>query len=43
MLNNEIGTHLLTGDRHKLKYIQENLSHFSLEGNDGVTFHVLEI
>ena len=43
MLNNINGTHLFTSDRQELDYIQDNLSHFSLEGDGGVAFHVLEI
>ena len=43
MLNGSTGTHLLTTDVNELNYIQENLPHFSLEADNGVAFHVLEI
>ena len=43
MLNNETGTHLFTSDRNEFNYIQDNLSNFSAEANDGIAFHVMEI
>lgn len=42
MLNNQTGTHLLTGDGDEFNYIQENLPHFSPEADDGIAFYVLE-
>ena len=43
LLNHDNGTHLFTSDRQELDYIQENFSNFSLEGNDGIAFHVVEL
>ncbi len=43
MLNGQSGSHLFTTDQTELNYIQDNLSHFSLEGNNGVAFHVIEL
>ena len=43
MYNGQTDTHLLTVDNNEVDYIQENLSHFSLEGNNGVAFYVMEV
>ena len=43
MLNGQTNTHLLTVDTNEVNYIQENLSHFSLEGDGGVAFYVMEL
>ena len=43
MLNGDTGTHLFTADSNEITYIQNNLSNFTLEGNSGVAFYVMEI
>ncbi len=43
MLNGNTGSHLLTSDEKEFKYIQENLPHFSVEADNGIAFHVLDL
>ncbi|MDJ0588894.1 MAG: right-handed parallel beta-helix repeat-containing protein [Pleurocapsa sp. MO_226.B13] len=43
MLNGQSGSHLFTVDRVEVDNIQQNLPHFSLEGDDGIAFHVFEL
>ncbi|MEO1005943.1 MAG: hypothetical protein AAFW67_08860 [Cyanobacteria bacterium J06638_38] len=43
MLNNETGSHLFTSDRFEFTYIQDNLGNFSVEGDNGVAYYVMEI
>jgi peroxidase len=43
MLNSQSGSHLFTVDQVEIDYIQNNLPHFSLEGNNGVAFYVVEL
>ena len=43
MLNGDTGTHLFTADSNEIGHIQDNLPNFSLEGDNGVAFYVLEI
>ena len=43
MYNGQTDTHLLTVDNNEVDYIQENLSHFSLESNNGIAFYVMEV
>ena len=43
MYNGQTNTHLLTIDTNEVNYIQENLPHFKLEGDNGVAFHVLAL
>ena len=43
MLNNETRTHLFTVDTNEVNRIQESLSNFSLEGDNGVAFYVIEL
>lgn len=43
MLNNDTGSHLFTSDRHEFEYIQDNLSHFSVEADNGIAFYVMEV
>ena len=43
MFNSETGTHLFTADSNEVDRIQETLFNFSLEGDSGVAFHVIEL
>jgi peroxidase len=43
MLNSQSGSHLFTIDQVEIDYIKNNLPNFSLEGNNGVAFYVLEL
>ncbi|BAZ43810.1 hypothetical protein NIES4102_08120 [Chondrocystis sp. NIES-4102] len=43
MYNSESKSHLFTSDANEINYIQNNLPNFSMEGNNGVAFHVLEL
>lgn len=43
MLNGQSGAHLFTIDQNEINYIEENLPHFSTEGNGGIAFHVFEL
>ncbi|MGL6339135.1 MAG: hypothetical protein ACRC80_08350, partial [Waterburya sp.] len=43
MLNDQSGSHLFTVDQTEINYIQNNLSNFSLEGDNGVAFYVMEL
>ena len=43
MLNSDTGTHLFTADSNEVNHIQNNLSNFTLEGDNGVAFYVMEI
>ncbi|MGL6343153.1 MAG: peroxidase family protein, partial [Waterburya sp.] len=43
MLNSQSGSHLFTVDQVEIDYIKNNLPNFSLEGNNGVAFYVLEL
>ena len=43
MLNSDTGTHLFTADSNEISHIQNNLSNFTLEGDSGVAFYVMEI
>ncbi|MGL6338826.1 MAG: hypothetical protein ACRC80_06775, partial [Waterburya sp.] len=43
MLNSQSGAHLFTVDQAEINYIQENLPHFSLEGDRGIAFYVIEL
>ena len=43
MLNTQSGAHLFTSDINEINYIQENLSHFSLENGGEAAFHVMEL
>ena len=43
MLNGDTGTHLFSTDSNEIGHIQDNLPNFSLEGDNGVAFYVLEI
>ena len=42
MLNTQSGSHLFTADRNEFNVINQNLPHFQVEGNEGVTFYVFE-
>lgn len=42
MLNTQTGSHLFTADLNEFNTIKETLPQFRVEGNEGVTFHVLE-
>ena len=43
MLNGDTGAHLFTVDLNEINYIQENLPHYSLEGDNGVAFYVFAL
>ncbi|BAZ44205.1 hypothetical protein NIES4102_12120 [Chondrocystis sp. NIES-4102] len=43
MYNSESKSHLFTSDANEINYIQNNLPNFSMEGNNGVAFHVMEL
>jgi hypothetical protein len=43
MLNGQSGTHLFTTGQKEIDYIQQNLPHFSLEGDNGIAFYVFEL
>ena len=43
MLNSQTGTHLLTADQREFDYVQDNLNHFTAEGDNGVAFYVMEL
>ena len=42
MLNGDTGTHLFSADQNEIGYIQDNLNNYSLEGENGIAFYVLE-
>lgn len=42
MLNTQSGAHLFTTSEFEFNSIQENLPHFEVEANDGITFYVLD-
>ena len=42
MYNSDTGTHLFSADQNEIDYIQGNLNNFSIEGNNGIAFYVLE-
>ena len=42
MLNTQTGSHLFTTDANEFNTIKNDLPHFQVEGDEGVTFHVLE-
>lgn len=42
MLNTQTGSHLFTTDANEFNTIKNDLPHFQVEGNEGVTFYVLE-
>jgi len=42
MLNTQTSTHLFTTDINEFDFLNENQPQFQIEGNGGVTFHVLE-
>ncbi|MGL5944153.1 MAG: right-handed parallel beta-helix repeat-containing protein [Waterburya sp.] len=43
MLNGQSGSHLFTVDQTEINYIQNNLPNFSIEGDNGVAFYVMEL
>jgi hypothetical protein len=43
LLNSQSNSHMFTTDQTELKYIQDNIPNFSLEGDNGVAFYVLEL
>jgi predicted outer membrane repeat protein len=43
LLNSQSNSHMFTTDQTELKYIQDNIPNFSLEGNNGIAFYVLEL
>ena len=43
LLNGISGSHLFTVDQNEVNFIKDNLSHFSVEGNSGVAYHVFEL
>ena len=43
MLNTQTGAHLFSSDSNEIAYIEENLSHFSMENNGNAAFYVFEL
>ena len=43
LLNNQTGSHLFTSDRSEFDYVKDNLSHFAVEADNGIAFHVVEV
>ena len=43
MLNTQSGAHLFSNDMSEIGYIEENLSHFSMENNGNAAFYVFEL
>ena len=43
LLNGISGSHLFTIDQNEVDFIRENLSHFSVEGDSGIAYHVFEL
>lgn len=43
MLNGDTGTHLFSTDTNEIGHIQDNLPNFTLEGDNGVAFYVMEV
>ena len=43
MLNTQSGAHLFSTDLNEIGYIQENMTHFSMENNGNPAFHVFEL
>jgi len=42
MLNTQTNTHLFTTDINEFNFLRDNQPQFQIEGNGGITFHVLE-